>query len=109
MFIPLGLPHNSSDWRLYIKFSKLVLEIVFLHNTNKYQIIPLSHRVHLMGSYDNMQFILGSGNYKYCSWSLYEEFKVICLLMSMLAASSVSGTVGLYYKQKELVGLRALR
>ena len=43
LFTSLGLPHNPSDWRLFIDSSKRSLKGVLLHNGNKYPSIPIAH------------------------------------------------------------------
>ena len=58
LFTSLGLPHNPSDWRLFIDSSKRSLKGVLLHNGNKYPSIPIAHSVHLKESYDNMELLL---------------------------------------------------
>ena len=63
LFIPLGLPHNPSDWRLFIDSSKQSLKGVLLHNRNKYFCIPIAHSVHLKESYDNMELLLEAIKY----------------------------------------------
>ena len=46
LFTSLGLPHNSSDWPLFIDSFKQSLKGVLLHNGNKYPSIPIAHFVH---------------------------------------------------------------
>ena len=57
-FTSLSLPHNPSDWRLFIDSSKRSLKGVLLHNGNKYPWIPIAHSVHLKESYDNMELLV---------------------------------------------------
>ena len=63
LFMSLGLPHNSSDWRLFIDSSKRSLKVVLLHNRNKYPSIPIARSVHLKESYDNMELLLEAIKY----------------------------------------------
>ena len=63
LFTSLGLPHNPSDWRLFIDSSKWSLKGVLLHNGNKYPSIPIAHSVHLKESYDNMELLLEAIKY----------------------------------------------
>ena len=58
LFTSLGLPHNPSDWRLFIDSSKWSLEGVLLHNGNKYPSNPIVHSVYLKESDDNMELLL---------------------------------------------------
>ena len=43
LFTSLGLPHNPSDWRVFIDSSKRSLKGVLLYNGNKYPSIPIAH------------------------------------------------------------------
>ena len=63
LFTSLGLPHNPSDWRLFIDSSKRSLKDVLLHKENKYPSIPIAHYVHLKESYDNMELLLEAIKY----------------------------------------------
>ena len=63
LFTSLGLPHNPSDWRLFIDSSKRSRKGVLLYNGNKYPSIPIAHSVHLKGSYDNMELLLEAIKY----------------------------------------------
>ena len=85
LFTSLGLPHNPSDWRLFIDSSKRSLKGVLLHNENKYPSIPIAHSVHLKESYDNMKLLLEAIKYSEYQWSLCGDLKVIGLLMGMQA------------------------
>ena len=87
LFTSLGLPHNPSDWRLFIDSSKRSLKGVLLHNGNKYPSIPIVHSVHLKESYDNMELLLEAIKYNEYQWSLCGDLKVIGLLMGMQAGS----------------------
>ena len=85
LFTSLGLPHNPSDWRLFMDSSKRSLKGVLLHNGNKYPSIPIAHSVHLKESYDNMELLLEAIKYSEYQWSLGGDLKVIGLLMGMQA------------------------
>ena len=84
LFTSLGLPHNLSDWRLFIDSSKRSLNGV-LHNGNKYPSIPIAHSVHLKVSYDNMELLLEAIKYSEYQGRLCGDLKVIGLLMGMQA------------------------
>ena len=47
LFTSLVLPHNLSDWSLFIDSSKKSFKAVFLHNGNKYPSILIVHAVHI--------------------------------------------------------------
>ena len=109
LFTSLGLPHNPSDWRLFIDSSKRSLKGV-LHNGNKYPSIPIAHSVHLKESYDNMEFLLEAIKYSEYQWILCGDLKVIGLLMGMQAGFTKyccflclwdSRAVSQHYKQKD--------
>ena len=85
LFTSRGLPHNPSDWRLFIDSSKESLKGVLLYNRNKYPSNPISHSVHLKESYDNMELLLEAIKYSEYQWSLCGDLKVIGLLMGMQA------------------------
>ena len=110
LFMSLGLPHNPSDWCLFIDSSKRSLKGVLLHNGNKYPSIPIAHSVHLKESYDNMEFLLEAIKYSEYQWSLCGDLKVIGLLMGMQAGLTKyccflclwdSRAVSQHYKQKD--------
>ena len=110
LFTSLGLPHNPSDWRLFIDSSKRSLKGVLLHNRNKYPSIPITHSVHLKKSYDNMELLLEAIKYIEYQWSLCGDLKVIGLLMGMQTGFTKyccflclwdSQAVSQHYKQKD--------
>ena len=110
LFTSLGLPHNPSDWRLFIDSFKQSLKGVLLHNRNKYPSIPTAHSVHLKESFDNMELLLEAIKYREYQWSLCGDLKVIGLLMGMQAGFTKyccflclwdSRAVSQHYKQKD--------
>ena len=110
LFTSLGLPHNPSDWRLFIDSSKRSLKSVLLHNGNKYTSTPIAHSVHLKESYDNMELLLEAIKYSEYQWILCGDLKVIGLLMGMQAGFTKyccflclwdSRAVSQHYKQKD--------
>ena len=110
LFTSLGLPHNPSDWRLFIDSSKRRIKGVLLHNGNKYPSIPIAHSVHLKESYDNMELLLEAIKYSEYQWILCRDLKVNGLLMGMQAGFTKyccffclwdSRAVSQHYKQKD--------
>ena len=110
LFTSLSLPHNPSDWRLFIDSSKRSLKGVLLRNGNKYPSIPIAHSVHLKESYDNMELLLEAIKYSEYQWSLCGDLKVIGLLMGMQAGFTNyccslchwdSRAVSQHYRQKD--------
>ena len=85
LFTSLCLPHNPSNWRLFIDSSKWSLKGVLMHNGNKYPSIPIAHSVHLKESYDNMELLLEAIKYCEYQWSLWGYLKDIGLLIGMQA------------------------
>ena len=109
LFTSLGLPHNPSDWRLFIDSSKRSLKGVLQHNGNKCPSIPIVHSVHLKESYDNMELLLEAIKSSEYQWSLCGDLKVIGL-MGMQAGFTKyccflclwdSRAVSQHYKQKD--------
>ena len=102
LFTSLDLPHNPSEWRLFIDSSKRILKGVLLHNGNKYPSIPIVHSVHLKESYDNMELLLEAIKYSKYQWSLCGGLKPLFFLWVYKRASqsnvvfSVTGIVELY-------------
>ena len=68
LFTSLGLPHNPSDWRLFIDSSKRSLKGVLLHNGNKYPSIPIAQSVYVKESYDNRELLLEAIKYSESVW-----------------------------------------
>ena len=110
LFTSLGLPHNPSEWCLFIDSSKRSLKGALLHNGNKYISIPIAYSVHLKESYDNMELLLESIKYSEYQWSLCGDLKVIGLLMGLQAGFTKyccflchwdSRAVSQHYKQKD--------
>ena len=110
LFTSFDLPHNPSDWRLFIDSSKRSLKGVLLHNGNEYPSIPIAHSVHLKESYDNMELLLEAIKYSEYEWSLCGDLKVVGLLMGMQTGFTKyccflclwdSRAVSQHYKQKD--------
>lgn len=79
----LHIPHDPSDWRLFIDSSKLSLKAVLLHNGNKLPSIPIAHAVHMKENYSNMNLLLDSIQYKKYEWPICGDLKVIAILLGM--------------------------
>ena len=110
LFTSIGLPHNPSDWRLFIDAFSRSLKGVLLHNRNKYPSIPIAHSVNLKESYDSVELLLEVIKYSEYQWSLCGDPKVIGLLMGMQAGFTKycyflclwdSRAVYQHYKQKD--------
>ena len=55
----LGHDHKPEEWLLFIDFSKVSLQLVLLHNKNKFPAVPLPHATNMKETYENMKLILG--------------------------------------------------
>ena len=60
LFAYFGMPHNSSEWRLFIDSNKRSFKAVLLHNGNVYPSVPIGHFVHLKESYEYMETLLNA-------------------------------------------------
>ena len=63
LFEAIGIPCNTSDWRLFIDSSSKSLKTVLLHNTNKCPSIPLAHSVQMKENYENVKMLLSALQY----------------------------------------------
>jgi len=55
----LGHEFNRDQRRLFIDSSKVRLEVVLLHNGNKFPSVPLAHEANMKESYESMKLLLG--------------------------------------------------
>jgi len=55
----LGHEFNPDQWRLFIDSSKVSLEVVLLHNGNKFPCIHLANPANMKESYESMKLLLG--------------------------------------------------
>jgi len=77
----LGHECNPDQWRLFIDSSKVNLNVVLLHNGNKFPSVPLAHAAYMKESYISMKLLLGKiitnlgGSYVVISrlWHCYWE------------------------------------
>ena len=66
----LGHEYNPDQWCLFIDLSKVSLEVVLLHNGNKFPSVPLAHETNMKESYENMKLLLGKIKYDEFKWKL---------------------------------------
>jgi len=59
----LGQEYNSHQWCLFIDSSKVILELVLLHNGNRFPSVPLARAVNMKESYESMKLLLGKIKY----------------------------------------------
>ena len=96
----LGHKHNSDQWHLFIDSSEVSLNVVLLHNGNRFPSVPLAHATNVKESYESMKLLLGKISMTYLSgscvvisrlWRCYSE----CNPGSQnTAVYCVSGTAG---------------
>lgn len=83
LFDAMGIPCNTSDWRLFIDSSSKSLKAVLLHNTNQWPSIPLAHSVHMKEEYQNVKILLSALKYEQFSWEVIGDFKMVAFLIGL--------------------------
>jgi hypothetical protein len=79
----LGHKHNPHQWSLFIDSSKVSLQLVLLHNGNRFPSVPLAHAAKLTEIYESMKLLLGKIKYDEFKWKLCGDPKVVALLLGM--------------------------
>ena len=79
----LGPKYNADQWRLFIDSSKMSLKVVLLHNGNKFPSVPVAHIISMKESYESMKLLLGRIKYDEFKCKLYDDRKVVALLLGM--------------------------
>jgi len=79
----LGHECNPDQWRLFIDSSKVSLNVVLLHNGNKFLSVLLAHAANTKESYESMKVLLGNIKYDEFKWKLCGDLKVVALLLGM--------------------------
>lgn len=51
-----GVVHGASEMRFFIDSSKISLEIILLHNGNKYAFVPAAHSIHFRERKEILKF-----------------------------------------------------
>ena len=83
-FEAIGIPCNTSDWRLFIDSSSKSLKAVLLHNTNKCPSILLAHLVQMKENYENVKMLLSALRYDQYNWEVIGDFNLVAFLMGLL-------------------------
>jgi len=78
-----GHDYNPDQWCLFIDSSNMSLKLVLLHNGNRFPSIPLVHAANMKESYESMKLMLGKITYDEFKWKLYDDLKVVALLLGM--------------------------
>ena len=81
LFETIGIPCNTSDWRLFIDSSSKSLKAVLLLKTNKCPSIPLAHSVQMKENYENVKMLLSALRYDQYNWEVIGDFKMVAFLM----------------------------
>ena len=79
----LGHEYNPDQWRLFIDSSKVGLQLVLLHDGNKFPSVPLAHAAKMKESYESMKLLLGKIKNDKFKWKLCGDLKVAALLLGM--------------------------
>jgi len=66
-----------------VHFVKSELEVVLLHNGNRFPSVPLDHIAKMKESYESMKLLLGKIKYDEFKWKLYGVLKVVAMLLGM--------------------------
>ena len=83
LFQAMGIPCNSSEWRLFIDSSSRSLKAVLLHNTNKCTFNPLAHSVHMKEEYQYIKILLSVLKYDQYNWEVIGDFKMVAFLVGL--------------------------
>jgi len=79
----LGHEYNPDQWRLFIVSSKVSLNLVLLHNRNRFSSVSLAHAANMKESYESMKLLVGRIQYDKFKWKLFCDLKVVALLLGM--------------------------
>ena len=60
-----------------------VLEVILLHNGNRFPSLPLALAANMKGNYERMKLLLGKFKYDEFKWKLCGDLKVMALLLGM--------------------------
>jgi len=79
----LGHEYNPDQWRLFIDSPKVSLNLVLLHNGNRFLSVPLSHAANMKEIYESKKLLLGKLKYDEFKWKLWGGLKNVALLIGM--------------------------
>ena len=66
-----------------VHFVKSELEVVLLHNGNRFPSVPLDHIAKMKESYESMKLLLGKIKCDEFKWKLCGVLKVVAMLLGM--------------------------
>ena len=78
-----GHEFHPDQWHLFTDSSKVSLNVVLLHNGNKFPSVPLARAANMQESYESMKLLLGEIKYGEFKWKLCGDLKVVALLLGM--------------------------
>ena len=58
----LGHEYNPDQWRFFTDSSKVSLQLVLLHNGNRFPSVPLAHATNMKESCENIKLMFGKIN-----------------------------------------------
>lgn len=76
-----NLNYDSTEWRLFIDFSKLSLKAVLIYNGNSLPFIYVGHAILMSQTYANMTALIYVINYAECV--ICGDLKVIAVLLGI--------------------------
>ena len=79
----LGPEFNPDQMCLLIHSSKVSLNVVLLHDGNRFPSFRLAHAANMKESYESMKLLLGKIKYDEFKWKLCGDLKVVALLLGM--------------------------
>lgn len=79
----MGLSYVPAEWRLFIDSSSRSLKAVLLNNGNKIASVPVGHSVQMSETYNTMELLLNSLDYKQHNWMICGDLKVVALILGM--------------------------
>jgi len=78
-----GHEYNPDQWRLFIDSSKMSLQLVLLHEGNRFPSVPLTHAANMKESSESMKLLLGKIKYDEFKWKLFCDLKIVALSLGM--------------------------
>jgi hypothetical protein len=96
----LGHDYNPDQWRLFIDSSKVKLNVVLLHNGNRFPTVLLGHAASMKECFERIKLLLLNNNFNEFKWQVCGDLKLWhCYLESNsvtqnTAVFCASGTAG---------------
>lgn len=90
LFALFRIPHDPSQWRLFIDSSTSALKVVLLHNGNKLPTIPLAYSKESTENRENLKLILERINYNQHKWRVCSDLKVVGILIGLQKGGNIN-------------------